>query len=91
VEWYQAAGWPAATGRVDPPLTGTDPAQDIDGDDLSEDVNGDGVFTLGDVSALLENRNSDAVQNNADLFDFNDDGVVTLADVQALFVQLSQN
>jgi hypothetical protein len=74
-----------------PVVTGEDPAQDIDGDDLSEDVTGDGVFTIADVSALLDNRNSDAVQTNVDLFDFNDDGAVTLADVQALFLQLAQN
>lgn len=44
---------------------------------------------MGDAQALFANRHSDAVQDNADAFDFNDDGVVDVGDVQAMFDQLT--
>jgi hypothetical protein len=71
-----------------PTLPGfTNPATDVDGDGLYEDVNGDGEFTIADVQAFFEHRNSDVVQNNAALFNFddNDPPDVTIRDVQALF------
>ena len=72
-----------------PDVTGDgNPAQDLDGDGLYEDVNGDGSFTIVDVQALFANLDSDAVQENADLFDFNGDGKVNVSDVQALYNKL---
>jgi len=67
------------------------PPSDIDGDGLYEDVDGDGQFTLDDVTHLFEYRNTPAVQNNPSNFNF--DGrqnptEVTLADVQALYERL---
>ena len=70
-----------------PIVVGEDPATDTDGDGVLEDVNGDGEFTVTDVQALFANRNSDAVQNNPELFDFNGDGSFSVSDVQALFFQ----
>ena len=64
------------------------PAQDLDGDGLYEDVNGDGSPTIVDVQALFANLDSDAVQENVDLFDFNGDGEVDVSDVQALYDQI---
>jgi PKD repeat protein len=71
--------------RKAPVVVGDDPAKDLDGDGLYEDVNGDNTFDLVDVQALYQNWDSDVVQNNVDLFDFNGDGNVNLNDVQALY------
>ena len=60
---------------------------DPDEDGAYEDVNGDGEFTATDVQALFANMDSDAVQNNPELFDFNGDGNFSVSDVQALFAQ----
>jgi hypothetical protein len=71
-----------------PTLPGfANPVTDIDGDGLYEDVNGDGNFTIADVQVFFQNRDSDVVQNNAELFNFdnNDPPDVTIRDVQALF------
>jgi PKD repeat protein len=71
------------------PIVVENPAQDLDGDGLYEDVNGDGSFNIIDVSALLDNYEGATVQNNVDLFDFNGDGSVNIIDVSAL-LDLSQ-
>ena len=71
-----------------PTVVGDDPATDTTGDGVLNDVNGDGSFTATDVQALFANQDSDAVQNNPELFDFNGDGSFTVSDVQALFAQL---
>jgi len=77
------------SGIEAPDITGDgSPAQDFDGDGLYEDVNGDGSFTAVDVQALFANLDSDAVQENPELFDFNGDGQVDVTDVQALFAML---
>ena len=63
-------------------------AADTTGDGLLNDVNGDGKFNVGDVQALNDNLNSDAVQSNPELFNFNEEHnpeEVTMLDVQALF------
>jgi len=72
------------------PVNGFDnPPQDLNGDGLYRDINGDGSFNLGDVIALYENYEDDPVlNNNPELFNFNnqenpDD--VTLGDVIALY------
>ncbi|WP_435074549.1 PKD domain-containing protein [Halorubrum sp. HHNYT27] len=62
---------------------------DLDGDGLYEDVNGDGELNTGDAQALFSNRDSPAVQNNIEAFDFNGDGSVNTGDAQALFNQVT--
>jgi PKD repeat protein len=63
---------------------------DIDGDGLYEDVNGDETFSIADVQTLFSNIDSDYVNEHPDKFDFagRDDGEVTIADVQKLFLEL---
>jgi len=58
---------------------------DLDDDGLYEDVNGDGSANVGDAQALFAARDSEAVQNNLEAFDFNGDDVVNVGDAQALF------
>ena len=62
-------------------------ANDLNGDGLVEDVNGDGSATVADVQALFQNRNDGAVQANTGLFNFAGlgDGRVSIFDIQALF------
>ena len=73
-----------------PPVTGDSPPQDLSDDGLYEDVTGSGSFTVADVQALFDNRDSDAVQDNAAAFNFsgNNDEEVTMSDVQALWEDL---
>jgi hypothetical protein len=67
-------------------ITGNgEPAQDLNGDGLFEDLNGDGELTLSDVQALFAAQ--DDIENT-DSVDFNGDGSFTISDVQALFVQV---
>jgi len=62
--------------------------QDLDGDGLHEDVNGDGNANIADVRSLLNNRNNEMVQSNADAYDFTGDGKVGVSDVLELFRKL---
>ncbi|WP_159077039.1 hypothetical protein [Halococcoides cellulosivorans] len=66
-----------------PPIDGSVPA-DID-DGMYEDLNGDGEVNFPDVNTLFQNLGTDAVSNNARLFDFESGNGVTLQDVLALF------
>jgi hypothetical protein len=67
-------------------------AQDLTGDGLRNDVNGDGLFTLRDVQTLFDARTDSLVRQYGELFDFAGDGTaVGLADVEALFEQYLQN
>jgi hypothetical protein len=50
-----------------------------------EDVDGDGDVDILDVDKLFRERNSDAVQENPDAFDFNGDSEVDILDVDMLF------
>lgn len=69
-----------------PDVSGNDkPATDPDKDGVYEDVNGDGSANTVDVQAFFANLESDAVQENVELFDFNGDGKVNTVDVQKLF------
>lgn len=80
--------FPSQTDEGPPTLPGQEnPPQDLDGDGLYEDIDGDGELSIGDVQVFFQNRGSDAVQNNADFFNFadNDPPDVTVGDVQALF------
>jgi len=58
---------------------------DPDGDNLYEDINGDGKSDIVDVQALFSNSDDETIQNNPDAFDFNRDGSVDVVDVQKLF------
>ncbi|MFQ6090121.1 MAG: dockerin type I domain-containing protein, partial [Candidatus Bipolaricaulia bacterium] len=60
------------------------PPQDLDGDGLYEDINGDGQLTLEDPTLLGFYIDSPAVQENARAFDFNNDGVTDFDDALAL-------
>jgi hypothetical protein len=71
-----------------PTLPGEDsPVTDTNGDELYEDLNGDGTFDIRDVSVFLDHYQSDEVQSNTDLFDFNGDGTVDIRDVAELLDQ----
>ena len=63
------------------------PAQDLDGDGLYEDVNGDGTVDVLDVQTLFADRDGTAVQNSPEAFDFNGDGQFSLLDIQTLFAE----
>ncbi|MFC5970385.1 CARDB domain-containing protein [Halomarina salina] len=65
------------------------PPQDLDGDGVYEDVNGDGELTASDVQALFVNRDSGVVTGDPLLFDYNGDGQFNVVDVQNLFAQTS--
>ena len=70
------------------PLPGSDdPPQDLNGNGLFEDVQGDGDVTVIDVQALFENLDDELVQDNSPAFNFSglDHNEVTIFDVQALF------
>jgi mannan endo-1,4-beta-mannosidase len=78
--------------RSPPPIVGEDTPRDPDGDELYQDVDGDGQFTLEDVQVLFERRNAPVVEDNAAAFNFSgtDESSVTLADVRALFEMLQE-
>lgn len=60
------------------------PPQDLDGDGLYEDTNGDGRLTLEDPALLAFFMDSPAVQANTEAFDFNKDGRADFGDVTVL-------
>jgi hypothetical protein len=68
-----------------PPVVGVDPPQDLDGDGLYRDLNGDGSLTVADVQIFFQQRDSDVVQDNVAAFDFRTDGALSIGDVQLLF------
>ncbi len=73
--------------RVVPQLPGAEKAaQDLDGDGLYEDINGDGKIDSNDVALLFEDLDSELVRKKAKLFDFNQNGRIDYDDV----VELSQ-
>jgi hypothetical protein len=78
-----------------PPLPGLadpKPPNDLDGDGLYEDTDGDGEFGIFDVQALFNNLNTDAVQNHPEAYNFNDDDDpegVGIFDIQGLFDRLT--
>jgi len=71
-----------------PPVVGDDPPQDLNGDGLYRDIDGNGEFTIGDVQQFFQNRESDAVVDNAAAFNFDGGATVevSISDVQALFL-----
>lgn len=70
-----------------PPIIGDRNPQDLDGDGLYEDVNGDDSADVVDVQALQQNLGSDVIQNHSEAFNFAGDAPeeVTQADVEALY------
>ena len=79
-------------GDDPPPLPGQDnPPQDLNGDGLYRDVNGDDQFTIADVQVFFIHRDSDVVQDNAECFNFDetDPPAVSIGDVQALFLDFT--
>jgi len=84
IEALREAAVTVTEGEGPPPVL-EDPPTDLDGDDNYEDLDGDGEFSIGDVSLFFETFRSPVVQDNAEFFDFDGDGEVTLDDVRALF------
>lgn len=76
-----------AVVEIVPPTVGSSkaPPNDLDGDGLYEDVNGDRKVTIQDAYTLTFNLTTEAVQRSASIFDFNDDGSVSFADARALY------
>ncbi len=67
------------------PVTDRQPT-DPNGDGLFEDVDGDGAVTLTDALVYYNNRNSPAITDQPDAFDFDGDGRAgTLFDALALY------
>ncbi|GAB3017266.1 glycoside hydrolase family 9 protein [Natronobiforma cellulositropha] len=64
------------------------PAQDLTGDGLYEDITGDGNLGFNDVVTFFEEHNGDVVQNNVSSFDFSGSGSVGFNDVVSLFEML---
>lgn len=81
---FRAPPLPDVNGDGNPP-------GDPDGDGLYEDVSGDGDLNVGDAQVLYSNRDSDAVQDHVDQYDFNDDGAVNVGDAQALFDEIAED
>jgi hypothetical protein len=75
-----------------PPVVGDTPPKDPDGDGLYRDVRGDDQVDVFDVQTLFNNLDNDAVQNNAEAFNFSGSNPdeVTIFDVQALFSDMSE-
>lgn len=66
----------------------TDPAQDLNGDGLAEDVNGNGRLDFNDMVKLFENMSTTTVTDNSRQFDFNGNGFVDMDDIVQLFMIL---
>jgi hypothetical protein len=81
------------TLRTDPWVTvpgGEGPAWSLDGDSKLEDVDGDGDADLFDALHYYNERDSDAIRNNPDAFDFDGDGQSgTLFDALQLYNEIS--
>ena len=79
------------TEPATPTLPGaSNPAKNVDDDALLEDINGDGEGNIFDVLTYYQARNSDAVQDNPDRFDFDGDGTAgTIFDALELYSELS--
>lgn len=77
VEFAVSAGPPALEPGARPP-------QDLDGDGLYEDINGDGRLTFDDPVMLAFHLENPVAQEHKRFFDFNRDGVLNFEDVKAL-------
>ncbi len=63
-------------------------ANDLDGDGLYEDVNGDGNLNFGDVVELFKNFESSKYKGYKKYFEFREDGSLNSGDFIALFEML---
>lgn len=70
------------------PTLGEAPANDLDGDGVFEDVNGDGQFSIVDVATLLEGLQRDDLAGATEAFDANRDGRFSIVDVATLLRDL---
>lgn len=68
-----------------PPVVGSDPPTDPDGDGRYEDVDGNGRMEWSDGVTFANHVDSAAVQNNLEAFDYTGDGELDLADIFALY------
>lgn len=90
--WLLAPPGPDSPVRGElPPIVGSDPPTDPDGDGRYEDTNGDGEFGIVDVQLLFANRHSKVVRNTPTVFDFNGDGGFGIGDIQQLFVDFTES
>ncbi len=62
---------------------------DIDGDDLYEDADGNGVFDIFDVLVFFNTHDDPMMDDHGWAFNFDGDGNVSIFDVQAQFVELA--
>mgnify|MGYP002762026076 FL=1 len=76
-----AIGETSNINRTGPAIVGDNPATDPDDDQQFEDINGDGKANFDDVVTFAFEITTNAVQENADLFDFDDDNDVNFDDV----------
>ncbi len=67
------------------PVTNTNYPKDLDGDNLYEDVNGDGVANYGDVIDFFQNYGYIVSVEYWEFFDFNHNGHLDLGDTIGLF------
>lgn len=73
-----------------PPVVGSDPPTDPDGDGQYEDVNGNERLDFNDVVVFFQNMDSDVVTSNVDKFDYNENGRIDFDDVVTLFKEVTQ-
>jgi len=68
------------------PQAGLSPigGQDLDGDGLYEDIDGDGEFTAKDIALFAYHVDSEMIQRYRQLFDFDGDGGANFADAMRL-------
>ena len=66
----------------------TNPPEDLDGDGLFEDINGDGKLSKEDAFILSFNLESKFIRESTSLFDFNWDGKVTFEDAVKLIREM---
>ena len=75
--------------RIYPTLPGlSNPSQDLDGDGLAEDINGNGRLDFDDIVKFFKHISSQAIQSNSPDFDFNDNGLIDMDDIVQLFMIL---
>lgn len=81
-----AGAAPNNCDKKNPPPFANDKPQDMDGDCLYEDIDGDGQVTILDTQALFENMHNTKVQNHPQAYEFSNvspAGKVTIFDVAA--------
>lgn len=64
---------------------------DLDGDDLYEDINGDGRLTEGDLSLFTTHLDDTCIMRNVRAFDYSNDGKIGQDDVDLLRGMISRN